>query len=277
MDAPVRSVDEACAFVDELGASATGEVVVGGGAGPMGTVFVEGGRVCWAAARGLARRLSELLAGRSGLSPSEMEVVYSRCKARRVPLGEHLVESGVLAASELRTALLQHTAESLLVLTEAGGRATFRPREGGYSPRFTFATGEVLSRACAAQHAAIAASAEVALAAAFQGDDWAAAFVRSDSSALPAPIAIFGAAPSTSTALLRAGRWAVSALDVAATFCEAATFLCVDHRSRGRESSFVAFRDRGAVFAGETTTLGTARIMNRRAAERRSNGSKGGP
>src|SRR5262249_20565820 len=58
---------DAWAFVDALGPHATGEIIVSAADGPRGAVFVEAGRVCWSAARGLARRLTELLGARAQL------------------------------------------------------------------------------------------------------------------------------------------------------------------------------------------------------------------
>ncbi len=84
----IASVVDVCSFVDDLSADATGEIVVGGrGASHDGAVFVEGGRICWAAARGLARRLSDLLATAARLDASEMEALYVTYTCNPSPLG----------------------------------------------------------------------------------------------------------------------------------------------------------------------------------------------
>lgn len=270
----LRNAFEACAFVDELGTSLVGELVVSGPDGPRGTVFVERGRICWAAARGLARRLTELLGARASLSSSEMESLFVMCKEQRIPLGEHLVSRGVLSASALREALLQHTVESLRFLCSAGARGAWSPREGaGYSPRFTFATAELLAQVGAAVHASIAARLQPVLESSFGEGDWAAAFVRSETSAFPEPIAVHGSVPSAATSLVRFGKWAASALDVASAFSDDAALLSVARSAASGGSSLVAFRHGGAVVTGETSAQGPARILNRRAQRRRAKGS----
>ncbi len=266
----LRSTFDICAFIDELGFSANGKLCVNGADGPRGTVFVEGGRVCWAAARGLARRLSELLGARAALAPAAMESLFQQCKAERIPLGEHLVSRGVLSAAQLREALLQHTIESLRHVCIVEGRGAWCPHPGaGYSPRFTFATAEVVARAGAAEHAEVAASVRPLLATLFDEGEWAAAFVRPSGCAFPEPVAVHGRVPHAATALLRMGKWAASVLDVAAVFSGDAPILSVSRASPSGDISLVAFRHGDAVVTGETGAHGPARILNHRAQQRR--------
>jgi hypothetical protein len=265
----LRNAFEACTFVDDLGGAIVGELVVNDADGPRGVVFVEGGRVCWAAARGLAPRLSELLGARAGLEPSEMESLFLACKERRIPLGEHLVSHGVLSAEDLRVALLQHTVESLRYLCAGGARGFWCPRGGaGYSPRFTFATAELLTQLGATTHASVAARLRPLLESFFGDEDWAAAFVRSETSAFPEPIAVRGAAPHAATSLVRFGKWAASVLDVAVAFSGESAFLSIERTSSSARTALVAFRHEGAVVTGETSAHGPARILNRRAQRR---------
>jgi hypothetical protein len=269
----LRNTFEACAFVDGLGTSATGEIVVSDDRGPRGTIFVERGRVCWAAAQGMARRLTELLGRRAGLAPPAMEALFLECKARRVPLGEHLSSSGVLGPEELRDALLQHTIESLLRLWASEARAAWCPRTGnGYNPRFTFATSELLTHVGALSHAAVAAEVQPRLDGLFGDGDWAAAFVRTETSAFPEPVAVIGALPRAATTVMRLGKWAASALDVATTFSDESALLSVARGPSAPGASLVAFRLGATVVAGETGTHGPARILNRRAQRRRARG-----
>jgi hypothetical protein len=267
--AGLRTSFDACMLIDDLGPSATGEIVVSGVDGPKGAVFVERGRVCWAAARGLARRLSELLGSRAAIGAHAMEEVFVTCKAERIPLGEHLVSRGLLRSEDLREALLQHTVECLHQLCTPDARAAFSLRSGrGYSPRFTFATTELLAHLGAATHPDVAARLRPVLEASFGEEGWAAAFVRSPTSAWPEPIAVHGSAPRAVRALLRFGKWAASALDVSVAFSDdSALFMAFRN-----DGALVAFRQDDAVVAGETGLHGPARILNHRAQQRRKRG-----
>lgn len=265
----LRTALDACAFVDELGTDAVGEIVVSNGEGACGAVFVERGRICWAAARGLSRRLTELLGARASVPPASMEQMYRACKSERVPIGEYLVRRGILSGDALREALMLHTVESLRHLCGAASRAAWVPREGnGYSPRFTFATGEVAVCSAAAAHEGLAGHLEGVLAGLFSADDWAAAFVRTGGSAAPEPIALRGASPSV-TQLLRYGKWAASVLDVVTSFTDDTAFLAAALPHTRSPASLVAFRHEAAIIAGETGVHGAARILNRRAQQRR--------
>ena len=52
--------------IEELAADATGALLFTSNEDPVGSILLEGGRICWIAARGLGRRLTDLLAERSG-------------------------------------------------------------------------------------------------------------------------------------------------------------------------------------------------------------------
>ena len=102
-----------------------------------GHVFVEDGRICWAAARGMASRLTDLL-GEKARPGADLSALYRECRDRKRPLGETLVETGIVSAAELEAALRQHTAESLVQIVSDPGVGVWSPRTGGYAPRFTF-------------------------------------------------------------------------------------------------------------------------------------------
>jgi hypothetical protein len=258
----LESVFDVCSVVDELEGSATGELVVQRGGAARGTVFVERGRVCWAAARGLARRLTELLGERASLPPADMERMFLACKSKGVPIGEHLVACGALRADDLRAALLDHTVESLDHLV-GGAQGVWRPRAGkGYSPRFTFTSAELLVRSGALRQPATARAARGLIERWFAGSVWAAAFARTASSAYPQPIASAGAIPCA-RALIHHGRWAVSTLDVVHTFSGDDALLSV---IRSDTSALVALHEGACVVVGESDAQGPARILNRRRA-----------
>lgn len=248
-----ESVTDVCTFVDDLDGPA-GEIVVDCD-DARGAVFVEDGRICWAAATGLSRRLSELLVAHTGVARESMEAIFLRCKAERRPLGEFLVAEGIVQPRDLRSALERHTVESLLALTGRGRRAVFRPRpRGGYSPQFTFGTSELLTRASATEDPAAADVAEAELERWLSREAWGAAFVRRPSRATPDPIALRGHGPQTARDLLGLAKWAASALDVVSIFGAKDAILgvlrpeCV--RVRGRDF-LVAWSRGGLVCVGE--------------------------
>lgn len=264
----VRSTLDICAFVDRLELGAVGELVVRTEDAVCGAVFIERGRICWAYARGLAARLTQLLMAPSGVDAATMEGLYRRCKAERVPLGELLVDYGIVTPEQLHAALLEHTAESLAALPSRCAEGVLCLRaSGGYSPRFTFSTSELLARTLAVADERAATNASAVLESCFaldREDEWGAAFVRAGN-AVPLPVAVRGSPPSTATALLRVGRWAASAIDVATAFQGAPPFVTTLEGS----GVLVAWMEGETIIAGRMGASGPARILNRRAAARR--------
>lgn len=271
---PLRSAIDLCGYIDELDADLAGEIVlVDENDSINGAVFVEKGRVCWVAARGLSRRLSELLGARARLADAQMEDHYEACSRLRRPLGEYLVDRGVLSPESFHAALLQHTAESLNVLFHKPAKGVWTPRTaGGYCPAFTFATGEVMTRALALDHPQAAETVTRHRAEYLAQGEWVAAFVRGGVRAAPDPIAVFGAAPKLSHTLISAGKWAVSSLDVIEG-AQADDLLVWVHSCA---SSLVTFRQGDVILAGETKDGGPARILNWLARRRREEGTSHG-
>jgi hypothetical protein len=132
----------------ELDAQATGALVVTREHLPVGTLFLERGRVCWAAAHGRARRLSDLLCEHHEprLDHRTLEHVLAQCKTWHQPLGEALLDSGLLTEEELRAALLEHTAESLDVIAARDDveLTWVEHRRHRYDARFTFSLRELV-------------------------------------------------------------------------------------------------------------------------------------
>ena len=129
---------------------ATGALAFGPEAKLSAVVLVEHGRVCWAAADGLQRRLTGLL--REGCTPplgeAEAEALFVECRQQGRPMGEVLVERGRITADALRAALLHHTAESLALTASWTATPRWVPhRARGYQSAFTFLPVELLSYA----------------------------------------------------------------------------------------------------------------------------------
>lgn len=271
----IETTEDLCSFVDELAQGEAGQLVFDGER-TRGTVYIEDARVCWAAAEGLSARLTELLVARSTLGSVEMELLYRRCKSEGTPLGEYLVGTGIVSANDLRSALARHTVESIGRLASSGSVAAWCPRpRGGYSPRFTFGTSEVLARAGAAGDESRSARAAEELEACFSEGEWACALVRDATRAAPSPIALHGDPPAAARELARVAKWAVSSLDMAEAFRAMDAMLAVElprARRTKRREVLVAFRHEGLVYVGEATTQAPARILHRRTRTKRQRG-----
>ncbi len=271
----LETTEDLCAFVDELDLGSAGQLVFATER-TKGAVYVEDARICWAAAEGLSARLTELLVANAKVRSHEMETLYRRCKAERTPLGEYLVGTGIVSAADLRAALARHTVESIRALATAGAVAAWCPRpRGGYSPRFTFGTSEVLARAGAASDEARSARAASELEACFSEGEWGCALVRDESRAAPSPIAVHGAPPESARELSRVAKWATSSLDMTEAFRAFDAMLTVDlprERRTPRREVIVAFGHEGIVYVGEATAQAPARILHRRTRAKRQRG-----
>lgn len=267
---PFRTAVELCAFVDRLSTDDAGELHVFRDDGDVhGTVFIERGRVCWAAARGLAPRLTQLLTEAAHIAPAELAQLVLQCRKEGRPLGEFFVERGVVPAEELRRTLFQHTVESLEQLCRTATQGAWRAKRSTYRPRFTFDTSELLTRAVACVHDAHVQSSDSAISAfsSLRSGEWGAVFLRLRSLAAPLPIAVTGTWPEQSLTLMKVGKWAASTLDVSRVFQEEdALVTTVDGTNGG---ALVAWRSGDLIVAGRLLTQGPARILNYRAMARR--------
>jgi hypothetical protein len=131
----VRNLINVLVQVEDIANSDSGLLAFGADAGG---IFVERGRICWAAARGLSRRLQEIL--RSYAHDTDFDAIYERCRNTGKLLGETLVEEGYITPRDLEVSLRRHSAESLLALChDVHEEPVWRSRgERGYAPRFTF-------------------------------------------------------------------------------------------------------------------------------------------
>ncbi len=135
--------------IDRLPDGATGALVFTAQDAPQGTVLVENNRVCWAAASNMEHRLTHILRHQSmsPLPPEEIEEIYQECLRDGIPLGETLVERGVVTAEGLWRGLRQHSAEAICVLATTSNLAPTwtSNRQRRYDAQFTFSTSELLS------------------------------------------------------------------------------------------------------------------------------------
>ena len=276
-----HSVLDVCLFIDDLEDRGVGEIRFESAKGSvLGAVFVEGGRVCWAAARGLSQRLTDILANSAGLDPEKMTLLYCACRDRGVPLGEHLVATGLVSPAGLRESLRQHSTESLRHLAGEDATLVWKPRaHGGYSPAFTFSTTEILQHGLVAEldqdgatSFETAGELERELSSILASDDWGAAYHRAPGRSSPEPLVVHGAVGRVS-AIVELGAWAASSLDVTSAARGDHGFVAGFHESGAR----VAWTFGRALLAGATDRGAPARLMNRLARGRRSGALHGDP
>ena len=213
------------AAVDDRPASESGAFVVDGDHGAMlGSVFVESGRVCWAAAAGRSGRLRDLLHRHSArpLDEVELDEVFADCRDSQRPLCEVLLERGVVSDDGLRAALKQHTVESLIAQCDGSDRpAVWVPhRQRGYRARHTFSPTELLAAAGALLYPSELASADLGLLGILPAQT-AGSFAIGDEDQ---PVAVWTTATSAwrVRSLLELGDWAAAALGVCNGFSSAA-------------------------------------------------------
>lgn len=260
------SVLDLLARVDDLGPDAVGTLVFARtGEKPAGAIFIEAGRVCWALAHGLARRLTDLLlAGAGGaLDRPVIEALYRECRITQRPIGEVLVERGLVTAEALRAAHLSHTCESILALTGAHALTWLPRRSGGYSPRFTFGTGELTIALARQLEPRRAASVGAELARVANDEAAAIGFLRSPHAAVPLPLAALGAAPASLQELVTFARLVVSMRDMATAVASPLKVVCASLPC-GR--TLVSFGDDPLVLAAVSDDpMTTARVLRRAA------------
>ena len=262
----MTSIVDVCGFVDELGDDAVGELFFASNDAVQGSAFIERGRICWAAARGLAKRLTELLAHPAGLDAHAMEKLFAACKEAAIP-GRVLVARGLLAPESSGRAAPPHhrvaspAAPSGLARASAREDRRLQPalhlhhhrgarrhaRRGPFGVRATHGRGAprdlsrrgVAPRSCDGQRSA------------------------------PEPVAIHGRPPSSASMLLRAGKWAANALDLAAPFERSGLMIAC---TVGGGDTMVAWESETTILCGRTGIHGPARILHRRARARHTGG-----
>lgn len=202
-----ESLTDALVRVERLTASDSG--LLSFGAPQVGGIFVERGRICWVAMRGLGKRLRDLLLVSGRVDVTELERVSERCRAQGKPIGQTLVEEGMLHSDDLEKALRQHSAECLLEVCRDPLPTNWISRAGrGYAPRFTFCAEDLLLAAVGSlfPQQQLAARAELARLAA-RGHR-AAAFAFDPSRECLLPVATVGS-PGVE-ALRSLGHWAAA-------------------------------------------------------------------
>jgi len=204
--------------VDAMSGGGTGALVFGPRDKPFGMVLVEHGQICWAVATGMEQRLTILLEEQApdSMPPSSTRDIIRRCARESLPLGETLVESGVVSQSGLRLALRRHTLEALLALQKSPYKepAWVEHQKHRYEARFTFSPRELLVGIGAMLYDQEATRAEHELAQIVKRG-MAASFLRDTGSSMPYPVYELRGDELSIKELFSLGKWAAATADVA--------------------------------------------------------------
>jgi hypothetical protein len=211
--------------VEALPSGATGALSFG----EDGLILIENKRVCWAVARDMEQRLTDILCEQKepNLPRATMEELFRRCKQEGKLLGEALVSSGVVSESDLRAALERHTCEAIIRLAQ---RQVVKPSrfarhaKHGYDPRFVFTTAELLASLAGRRRTQLAADARAHLTEVLVPDASGFAFLRDARSSKPMIIAVGRGCELDVGAALEIAGWATSLFDVA-SFVDASTYI----------------------------------------------------
>jgi hypothetical protein len=211
--------------VERLPQDATGALMFGTGEDNHGSVLIEQGRICWAVASNMKRRLIDLLRHQTepALTKASIESVYNDCRALNKPLGECLVESGLITQRGLWRALRQHNAEAIAVIaaTMLSSEVRFQHhKHHRYDARFSYSTTEVLVTLGALSDQTTATLARVELKRRVPEGGRGAAYTRDRYGAGIIPIGEVGTADLSSETFMDMGAWATSTLDVAAAVAD---------------------------------------------------------
>ncbi len=211
--------------IEVLPSGATGALSFG----EDGLILIENKRVCWAVARDMDQRLTDLLCEQKEphLPRATMEALFRRCKVDGRPFGEALVSSGVVSELDLRAALERHTCEAIIRLAQ---RHVVKPTrfarhaKHGYDPRFVFTTAELLASLAGRRRSELAREARTQLAELLVPDATGFAFLRDARSAKPMIIAVARGCELDVAGALEIAGWATSLCDVA-SFVDPGTLL----------------------------------------------------
>jgi hypothetical protein len=205
-------------YIDDLPATATGALHFG----EQGVILLQSRKICWAVARSMRLRLTDILRNQSTppVSRQAVEDIYRGCKTSGTPIGEALVASGLATEAGLRAALFKHNGEAIVALARSGAGPDDFVTHGrtGYDPKFSFSPCEVLAMLGAIDDPARAAAAQVELGRMLVQDCVGTAFTRSTDSAGAMIIAVDRGCDFAVRDLLEVCNWVSGLFDVARTF-----------------------------------------------------------
>lgn len=218
-DCDLHALRDMLERVETLPEEACGALLFSDSGNRKGTLYVEHGRICWAVARGMGRRLTDLVLGEaaSGITHTQMEALYKACRVDGRPWGQTLVEQGVIEPAGLRLALAKHTAEALSAMSQ-WSRPTCHWLDRGqvsYDAMFTFSTPEIAATVGASRHAGARAERLAELRALVPEGAFGAAYPWPESERDQLPIAVVGADARPVETVIDLGKWAHNQLELA--------------------------------------------------------------
>jgi len=266
----IASVLRLLAFVDELPPGATGMLKFG----EDGLILLESRKICWAVARSMRLRLTDILRNQSTppLPREAVEEIYRRCKIDGKPIGEALVMSGLVTEAGLRVALFKHNGEAIAHLAGSGlsPDAFVSHSRTGYDPKFSFSPCEVLAMLGSLDDPARALAAQIELSNALVPDSFGAAFVRSDTTAGALVIAVDRACDLPVCDLVELCNWTAGLFDVAHTFDREAALA---RATWGGHLALVTWRAKDVAYVGVCASrAAAARLVSRLESTAKSSG-----
>lgn len=251
--------------IDDLPSGATGALDFGS----EGLVLVQNKKICWAVARTMRVRLTDILRGQTTppLPREAVEEIYRACKANGTPIGEALVNSNLVSEAGLRAALFKHNGEAIVALAQSGAllHKFVSHSKTGYDPKYAFSPCEVLAMLGARDDPARAAAAQLELANTLVQDTYGAAFVRSSAVAGSMVIAVDRECAFAAADLLEVCNWVSGLFDVAQTF-DPEVFAA--RASLGEKAMLVTWRLRDTGYVGLCESRAAAARLVSRLSER---------
>jgi hypothetical protein len=260
----VAGVLRLLSYVDDLPAGATGALHFG----DHGLILLQSRKICWAVARSMRVRLTDILRSQSTppLPREAVEALYRECKASATPIGEALVASGLVTETGLRAGLLKHNGEGLIALAQSGAApdSFVSHSKTGYDSRFAFSSSELLAMLGFGDDPARAAAAQLELAGALVEESTGAAFARSGTISGALVIAVDRGCDVAAADLVELCNWVAGLFDVART-SDPAIFAA--RIAWGASAALVAWRSKDVGYLGLCSSrAAAARLLSRLAA-----------
>ncbi|HKO46189.1 MAG TPA: hypothetical protein VJV79_00610 [Polyangiaceae bacterium] len=266
----ISSVLRLLAVIDKLPRGATGVLKFA----DHGVILLESRKICWAVARPMRLRLTDILRNQSTppLPREAVEQIFRRCKVDGRPIGEALVESGLVSEAGLRAALFKHNGEAIAHLANSGivPEAFVSHTRTGYDPKFSFSPCEVLAMLGSLDDPARALAAQSELCNTLVPDSFGAAFVRSNSASGALVMAVDRACDLPVCDLVEVCNWTAGLFDVVHTFDPGAALA---RATWGGRLALVAWRSSEVAYVGLCASrAAAARLVSRLESSAKSSG-----
>ena len=266
----ISSVLRLLAFVDELPSGATGALSFG----EHGLILLESRKICWAVSRSMRLRLTDILRNQSTppLPREAVEEICRQAKESGTPIGEALVNGGLVSEVGLRVALFKHNGEAIAHLAASGIPPVgfVSHTRTGYDPRFSFSPCEVLAMLGSIDDPARARAAQLELDDTLVQDSFGAAFVRGELVSGALVIAVDRQCDVPVYDLVEICNWTSGLFDVTHTYDPEAS---IARATWGGNLALVAWRAKDIGYLGLCSSrAAAARLVSRLESASRSSG-----